>query len=313
MERNHRLEDFIERVRENAEDLGGGGRNPSGAAVLPDSTSHFVLTRFNVRNFYHSGEPTDEWLSGRLELFKRYCLPSVAGQNNNNFSWLVLCDSLSPEWFKKEITGLSAGIFEVVWVEGSFNAATASQIVAQKCVTASVITTRLDNDDAVARDFVDVIQRAFAHQDSEFVNLVNGAQYAGGKLYERPYTQNPFSSLIERCGPAGPATVFAAHHYRIADHAPVLNISTSHPMWLQVIHDGNVLNEIVGLRTHPKRIAPHFSCSLDVDMGMVGLGVDRLFGGSRIVWRLVRKPARIKELGRVLLSRRSTAGRAGAA
>lgn len=82
------------------------------------------------------------------------------------------------------------------------------------------------------------------------------SQYAGNRLYLRPYTKNPFSSLIETPADGLPATVFVEHHYRIDDYAPVQNVKTRHPMWLQVVHGGNVLNEIVGLRTTARRIAP---------------------------------------------------------
>jgi hypothetical protein len=272
---------------------------------LPSSASHFVLTRFNVRNFYHVSEPTDTWLRERLHLFETYCLPSMAGQTNKDFRWLVLCDSFSPDWFRAEIQRMAGGVFEPVFLEGAFNAAAASGIVVERCDSPYVITTRLDNDDAVARDFVDEIQHCFRGQTSEFVNLVNGAQYSKRKVYLRPYTQNPFCSLIEEISNKAPATVFISHHYAIQDYAPVRNVATKHPMWLQIIHEGNLLNEVVGLRIPAGRIVPHFACQLDVEDRGVALFGDRLTGGLRILWRLVRKPARIRELVRVFTSQRS--------
>lgn len=277
---------------------------PQWAGTLPADATHFVLTRFNVRNFYHKSEPTDAWLRERILLFQKYCLPSMAAQDNRHFTWLVLCDSGSPDWFRREMVAMGEGIYEPVFVEGAFDSSVASEIVGLRCASRFVVTTRLDNDDAAASDFITEIQRAYSGQRREFINLVNGAQFAKGKLYLRPYTQNPFCSLVEEVGADGPETVFAAHHYRIAAHGPVRNVATSHPMWLQVVHDGNVLNEIVGLRTGASSVAPHFGCELETVGGRWNVLAGQFRDGARIMWRLARKPARIGELLRVVAARR---------
>ncbi|MDR6685085.1 hypothetical protein J2Y41_000638 [Arthrobacter sp. 1088] len=99
--------------------------------------------------------------------------------------------------------------------------------------------------------------------------------------------------------------MFVEHHYRIDAYAPVLNARTAHPMWLQVIHGGNVLNEVVGLRTSARRIAPHFSVSLDVDDRFVSRSVDRILGAWRILLRLLRKPSRLRDLAKTLVARKA--------
>ena len=272
---------------------------------LGGSATHFVLTRFNVRSFYHKAEPTDAWLRERLQLFEMYCIPCFRNQTETRFTWLVFLDSLSPLWLRQEIDKLSQGVFCAVYVEGAWSQEFLSRTIGQLSATPYVITTRVDNDDAVANDFIQTIQSCFTEQDKTFVNLVNGAQYAGRKLYVRPYTMNPFSSLIERVANHAPATVFVEHHYRIDAYAPVLNARTAHPMWLQVIHGGNVLNEVVGLRTSARRIAPHFSVSLDVDDRFVSRSVDRILGAWRILLRLLRKPSRLRDLAKTLVARKA--------
>ncbi|MEV4950961.1 glycosyltransferase [Paenarthrobacter nitroguajacolicus] len=278
-----------------------------GAELLDGRATHFVLTRFNVRSFYHKGEPTDAWLFERLQLFEKYCAPSFRNQTTMHFIWLVFFDSLSPAWFKEKISALSVGLFQPVYVEGPFSKEFLSRTIGDLCSTPSIITTRVDNDDAVADDFIETIQKCFHGQSRLFINLVNGAQYAGNRLYLRPYTKNPFSSLIETPADGLPATVFVEHHYRIDDYAPVQNVKTRHPMWLQVVHGGNVLNEIVGLRTTARRIAPHFSADLEVEGGLLEVTVDQALGFVRILWRLIRKPSRVGQLAKTLVAR--TAGR----
>lgn len=266
--------------------------------------THFVLTRFNVRSFYHVSEPTTEWLQARLELFQRFCLPALASQTNRQFVWLVFVDHLSPDWFRQEIEELGKGIFETVYVEGAFTPETVSLEVSARADTPYILTTRIDNDDAVAKDFIEAIQRCFECQDFEFLNLVSGAQYAAGKAYLRPYTKNPFLTLVEKASDTPPSTVFVEHHFRVDEKGPVRNVRTSHPMWLQVIHGGNVLNEIVGLRVPGKPLAGHFGCDLNFQDQFPELATDVFLGIARIVLRLALKPARVVELLRTFAAKR---------
>lgn len=266
------------------------------------NASHFVLTRFNVRSFYHTAEPTDEWLHTRLDLFREYCLPCLTHQTSSRFTWLVFVDSLSPKWFLKEIQQLGNGIFETVPIHGHFTSAAVSAEITLRTSTAYILTTRVDNDDAVSKDFIETIQACFTGQEFEFLNLVNGAQYATGKAYLRPYTKNPFLTLVEKITADPPSTVFIEHHYRVNEKGPVRNVRTAHPMWLQIIHGGNILNEVVGLRVPGQRLASHFGCELRFDDNYGRLVLEMSLGFARIFTRLIQKPARIGELLRVLVA-----------
>ncbi len=268
-----------------------------GQGALP--YDHFLVTRFNVRSFYHAGEPTEAWLRERLDLFLTYCLPSVAGQSSRRFRWLVFFDDRTPAWFRELIDAAAGEVFEPVYVSGYFDHRTVSREVGLRATAPFTITTRLDNDDAVARDFIGVIQQQFADQDLQFINLTSGAQLAEGRYYLRPYTKNPFLSLIER-NEGDLRTVMVEHHYRIDEAGPVQNIRTRHPLWLQVVHGGNVLNEIVGLRVPARLVAPYFAGELlrQDDWGELVTGMAA--SGVRIVARLLRKPHRLRELAAVI-------------
>ena len=61
-----------------------------------------------------------------------------------------------------------------------------------------LITSRLDNDDAIARDFVEMVQNCFTKQEVEFINFTYGAQYSDGRMFARLDPSNAFISLIER-------------------------------------------------------------------------------------------------------------------
>lgn len=275
--------------------------------TTPVPFEHFVLTRFNVRLAIYGHESADAWLRGRMDLFERYCLPSFVGQTRTDFRWLLFCDSESPAWLRDRLEALAGKVFEPVYVDGVFDAARASLEVRRRLdpATRHLVTTRVDNDDAVARDFVETIQQQFEAQQLEFVNLVNGSQLAEGHTYLRPYTQNPFISLIERIEPGrDPRTVFVDRHYQLAQIGPVRNVRTSHPTWLQVVHGGNVLNEVVGLRVRTGAVAPWFAADLGVATDRpVDYAAARLRGLLRIGWRLLRKPGRVLELARTVIAR----------
>ena len=161
---------------------------------------HFVLTRFNVRNRYYSGDPGDEWLTQRLELFRRFTVPSFAAQTETDFRWLVLIDSESPAWFREALEAVGRGLFEAVEVVGPFTSDVAADAVAQRLDRPFVLTARVNNDDAVATDFVETIQRAFVPVDKQFVNLVDASRGSGSTAVPTPRTPSPPSLSGWRSG-----------------------------------------------------------------------------------------------------------------
>ena len=61
---------------------------------------HFLITRFNLhfetpawqKDKNHNETLSEEWMSSRLEIFEKYCLPSVLKQTNLNFRWIIFFD-----------------------------------------------------------------------------------------------------------------------------------------------------------------------------------------------------------------------------
>src|SRR5438105_5292995 len=60
---------------------------------------HIFLIRFNVTDPKYSNRLTPEWLENRFELFESFCLPSLIGQSNQNFSTYIYFDSKTPATF----------------------------------------------------------------------------------------------------------------------------------------------------------------------------------------------------------------------
>ena len=66
---------------------------------------HIILTRFNLQ--FELGNDIyiqPSWLDERFRLFKRYCLPSIVGQTNQNFTWVILSSEQTPTKYKERLS-----------------------------------------------------------------------------------------------------------------------------------------------------------------------------------------------------------------
>ncbi len=212
------------------------------------SLQHFFLTRFNISSEGKEARirRRDGWLDRRFELFERYCLPSVAGQTNRDFRWLIYFDAATPEPYRERIDHLrKMRSFEPLFVE-NFSPSMAAQDVAKRLnlQTDHLLTTRLDNDDAIARFFVAKLHEVSAKASGDIVfNFKHGLGLNRGKLYEAQDRKSPFTSLLE--GSKDIRTIWHAQHRRLDQHWPVEQVLVE-PAWLQVVHKDNVSNRIKG-------------------------------------------------------------------
>jgi hypothetical protein len=232
-------------------------RRPS---KVPKQFVHLLLTRFNAAmDFAPSPKRLEtKWLTARLALFERYCLPSVAGQRGTEFQWLVFFDAESPAWFKTKISTYEP-LVRPIYIDGL---ATDEVIVRKVLETGLVsspylVTTRLDNDDAISDDHLASVQRAFRRQDREFITFPFGLQSFHDHLYNVYWPSNPFLSLIEKVGDNGQlTTVFCVAHDRLGEANRSKRVLRS-SKWLQVLHDSNHANALRGWprlssRSHPR-------------------------------------------------------------
>ena len=211
--------------------------------------THFILTRFNVQTpFAGQYYVTDEkWMMRRFDLFDRFCYPSVNAQRQQDFKWLVFFDENTPDAFKTRINTYGSWApfipcFTTAKTDAELRADLKKTIqIHLKPGSRYLITTRLDNDDGVAKTFVEQIQRSFANQQRTFINFPNGYLLRDQKLYMARHPSSPFLSLIEECEQF--VTVWHRSHVRTGEIGTVQQIETA-PIWLQVIHQTNVYNRV---------------------------------------------------------------------
>ena len=175
---------------------------------------HLILTRFNVR-WAPASELSESWLQHRLDLFRRHCQPSVAGQTATDFRWLVFIDHASPPWLRTAIEACEPA--EVVECDQVFSPDVASSLVAPHARRGhDLITTRLDNDDAIAFDFLERLgDAATPTAELAFINFNNGLQLSEGRLY--------FGDLTRRTPSSAPSN---PRRRTLAPCSPVTTISS---------------------------------------------------------------------------------------
>lgn len=222
-------------------------------------TPFYVNTRFNMyrppgpdRHDKH-GVPTDtdEWLRRRFELFEDYCLPSLRAQTDQDFSWLVLFSDRTPDRWRERITEIQRAFPQFVPVftkDGEEQPTVFRRELAQRLdpTATHLITARIDNDDAFHREMVARSRAELEGKDDAFIVYVNGLQadVDRGVVVRLHRPGNSFLARIGRLGRGAPPTVMDVYHHKVESTGLVRNITT-HPMWLQMIHSGNLQNDLL--------------------------------------------------------------------
>lgn len=218
---------------------------------------HFLLTRFNILLWRQDKEGkkvrTIKWLEHRFSLFEKYCLPSIKNQTCQNFEWIVLFDSMTPEKFKARIEDYQKVCPQLtpVFVEpenGKRFAEIFRREIVKRIRAKRVLSTYLDNDDALNIGFIeDLLCRSLSVCYGTFFYYDEGYQFYTEDKYmmQIHYPRNHFVSVVEKGDAATVKSVFGyGRHYYIdsINGAKIEHIKTK-PMWCEVVHEKNVLND----------------------------------------------------------------------
>ena len=196
----------------------------------------------------------------RLELFRNFCFPSILHQTCQNFKWLVFFDPKTPKHFMDELGYLRRYKNFVPVYGGGFVENVGKRLPPG---TPFLITTRLDNDDALQIQAIQIVQEQFHRQNRLALNFPTGYCLEKKRLYLTRQTSNPFISLIERVhwkdGQPKFFTVMAPRHTRMNQFARLKQLEHG-PMWLQIIHEDNLVNKLKGRKSsdHLKSIGKWF-------------------------------------------------------
>lgn len=218
----------------------------------PSPVTHVILTRFNLATPGRESSIRNQpgWLEDRFDLFERYCMPSVAGQTEQQFTWLVFFDDETPAAFRQRIErcqevfpfkAIFTGLFQADgWIRG------VRKTVGER--PGWLLTTRLDNDDALAVDYCERLRAAAtARPERRAFNFTNGFVLSGGRVYAHQHPSNAFASYLEAFDAEARTICATVQHMDLRGFVDVVQIDGP-GAWLQVIHQRNVSNKVRGYR-----------------------------------------------------------------
>jgi len=214
---------------------------------------HVLLTRFNLpsQGVEQLIRAREGWLRERVDLFERYCLPSVLGQTEKRFSWIVYFDEQSPQWLKDWASAhADAGAFTPIYRTDVPRDVLLADIAGTAYGNETwLLTTNLDNDDGLAIDFVERLRAtAVAADGRTAIYLTCGLIRGPAGLFLREDRDNAFCSVVEPTEQA--VTCWADWHNRLSMTMPTIAVGGG-PAWLQVVHGSNVSNRVRGRLVTP--------------------------------------------------------------
>lgn len=217
---------------------------------------HFVITRFNIKANYGcklknpDNNPMnrildEDYLEERFNIFEKYTLQSMKSQTNQKFTWLILFHKNMPNKFKQRIQQLKS---EFNFIDLYFNDEEKFSF-SDYCNKQGedkkwFITTRIDNDDMFAEDYIEQIQEyADNNLHTAVLSFERGQKFDlnSKKYYDYERKDNHFLSMIgskEEC-------ILQYNHAKIFDVGKeVVMLNSNKPMWIEIVHDSNVINAI---------------------------------------------------------------------
>lgn len=245
--------------------------------------SHFIFTRFNVKNMFNNNNRdkynqeslTEDWLEYRFELFNNYCLPSIINQTITYFKWVIFFDVDTNEYFLKKINLLESEypFIKPIFVKDASLMLSTFQNNIDNLIDEPIeylITTTLDNDDCLKNNAIATIQDQFRGQAFEFINFQYGYSYDLIKnvLIEKSQLSNGIgTSLIEKYHTNHNRTIWCGQHGHLSEFGKIVNI-TNDNYWLQIIHEKNNSQDL--LINAKKMYNPKYSID---STNMFGIGL----------------------------------------
>lgn len=109
-----------------------------------------------------------------------------------------------------------------------------------------ILTTRLDNDDVLYKDFIDEVQQQYKQKPGCYVlNFLYGYQLLvqDKLLFRNKFSNNHFTTLAER-NDENAVSILFYNHTILEHHLAINNVNNQQPMFVEMLHGGNVCNSL---------------------------------------------------------------------
>lgn len=199
----------------------------------------FVLTRLAESLPNKSANiASSEWIENQCRFVENHSRPSLEGQSDSNFVWLVsVSDKLSPPFIERVQRAINP-LGTLVFQKGNEHSSeTFARYLASR--PAGYLTVRFDSDDVLHPLFVQLAKQNW-DDGKEVYSFFSGVVYDLDRQIAGlwPHSSNTF--LFHK-GYRGSNVYGLGNHSRAErDHGGKLKvIRTNHPMWIKLTHSHN--------------------------------------------------------------------------
>lgn len=212
----------------------------------------YIVTRLNApcfpgRERLEANNLDYKWLVSRLYLLQKFCQRSVMNQGWKNFEWILWCHPETTAWFRNKISCFPATVLYADCVSEAID-----------WDADIIVTTRLDSDDLIHRDFM---ANVHGHLEAFTASSLKRQVYAFRHGYRYRSNAGPRGTLNHATQDNAPfltlfadirndkedAIVFHERHTRMLDlHGHVINKDLA--AWISVVHDDQIATTAVGIR-----------------------------------------------------------------
>ena len=206
-----------------------------------------IVTRFAMRFSEDSPRRKYEmkpgWVDYRMDLFHKYCLPSVKAQTYKEFDWWFLVHPQFPG-FENNHKEILEKYGKILWIEAPWKEeqGEVGESLSKMYNKMWVCSTKLDSDDIIRNNYIELTRSVISKQEA-WVTFSLGFMMKNNYAVEHRFTENPFVSHVEYADPM--RSIFRVSHiYSESDSKargiPFIRIDV--PGWIQVDHGDNIKN-----------------------------------------------------------------------
>lgn len=229
---------------------------------------HFLISRFNLGLYtwteFETKDPEtwpiltrktilespNKYLDYRLKLFDTFTYPSICGQTNQNFKWLMLLSEDTPIKYREIFEQYTR--FIPIYCKGQWRSMKShvQKLIHNYIDNSSdfIITTRLDVDDMLHRNYMDNVQNdipkkhntSLYYKFGHVINFKHRDMYLpqpAQTVYDQSYPHNQFPSIIEE--PNKVRTIWCESHGILRKSTEDIIIKKE-PMWCWIVHGKNM-------------------------------------------------------------------------
>lgn len=223
-----------------------------------NNSVHCIITRFSYR--FSKDDPIDpllseERLNHRLKIFMKYCWPSIINQTSNNFYWIIIIDPLLPDKYKLYLINLIKEFYR----SADYNKLGPRQIILHmwdwdkdkleqidwilnyfdsQSIPKYLITTRLDDDDALAKTLVKQIQSNLSNKHEKITDFLYLSYCYGYYYYSNSHNLKAIKKPLIALG------LSLITHIKKWPMCVYLGSHTKIPIYLQTCEKNKYFNEL---------------------------------------------------------------------